>query len=166
MRFDLTEHLPEDFSETSRVWLYQSSNLFSISDAMKLEQMLKEFVSGWNSHGTPVKGFASLFFGRFLLIMADETATGVSGCSTDSSVELVRNISRTFETDLLNRTDLAFFIKDKVEIIPMQQLPYAIEHGFITPETLYFNNTVLTKKDMLENWITPAGNSWLKRYFS
>lgn len=166
MQFDLTEHLPEDFSDTSRVWLYQSSNLFSIANALKLEQMLKDFVTGWNSHGTPVKGFASLFFGRFLLIMADETATGVSGCSTDSSVELVRNISRTFETDLLNRTDLAFYIKDKVEIIPLQQLPYAIEHGFITPDTLYFNNTVLTKKDMLENWITPAGNSWLKRYFS
>lgn len=165
MQLDISEHLPEDFADTSRIWIYQSSNLFTITDALKLETMIRDFVSGWNSHGVPVKGFANLFFGRFLLIMADENATGVSGCSTDSSVELVRNIGRTFNTDLLNRTDLAFYIKDKVEIIPLQQLPYAIQHGFITPDTLYFNNTVLNKKELIENWITPAKNTWLKRYF-
>ncbi|HRO97657.1 MAG TPA: hypothetical protein PLY79_11400, partial [Ferruginibacter sp.] len=119
----------------------------------------------WNSHGTPVKGYANLFFGRFLILMADETATGVSGCSTDSSVQWVREVEQAFKTDLFDRTKLAFFVKDKVEVIPMQQLPYAIENGFISPNTLYFDNTVLTKKQLLDRWITPAGETWLKKYF-
>lgn len=165
MHLDIKEHIPEDFHDSSRVWIYQSSNLILISEALKLETMINAFISNWNSHGTPVKGYANLFFGRFLLLMADETATGVSGCSTDSSVQWVREVEQTFKTDLFDRTKLAFFIKDKVEVIPMQQLPYAIENGFISPNTLYFDNTVLTKKQLLDRWITPAGETWLKKYF-
>lgn len=165
MHLDIKEHIPEDFHDSSRVWIYQSSNLILISEALKLETMINAFISNWNSHGTPVKGYANLFFGRFLLLMADETATGVSGCSTDSSVQWVREVEQTFKTDLFDRTKLAFFIKDKVEVIPMQQLPYAIENGFISPNTLYFDNTILTKKQLLDRWITPAGETWLKKYF-
>lgn len=165
MHLDIKEHIPEDFHDSSRVWIYQSSNLILISEALKLETMINAFVSNWNSHGTPVKGYANLFFGRFLILMADETATGVSGCSTDSSVQWVREVEQTFKTDLFDRTKLAFFIKDKVEVIPMQQLPYAIENGFISPNTLYFDNTILTKKQLLDRWITPAGETWLKKYF-
>lgn len=165
MHLDIKEHIPEDFHDSSRVWIYQSSNLILISEALKLETMINAFVSNWNSHGTPVKGYANLFFGRFLILMADETATGVSGCSTDSSVQWVREVEQAFKTDLFDRTKLAFFVKDKVEVIPMQQLPYAIENGFISPNTLYFDNTVLTKKQLLDRWITPAGETWLKKYF-
>ena len=74
MSFNLTDHLPEDFSPTSRVWIYQASQLFTISQALDMEPMLQEFVASWNSHGTPVKGFAQLFFGRFIVLIADETA--------------------------------------------------------------------------------------------
>ncbi|HRO05824.1 MAG TPA: hypothetical protein PLE75_03990 [Ferruginibacter sp.] len=165
MHLDIKEHIPEDFHDSSRVWIYQSSNLILISEALKLETMINAFISNWNSHGTPVKGYANLFFGRFLILMADETATGVSGCSTDSSVQWVREVEQAFKTDLFDRTKLAFFVKDKVEVIPMQQLPYAIENGFISPNTLYFDNTVLTKKQLLDRWITPAGETWLKKYF-
>lgn len=165
MHLDIKEHIPEDFHDSSRVWIYQSSNLILISEALKLETMINAFISNWNSHGTPVKGYANLFFGRFLILMADETATGVSGCSTDSSVQWVREVEQTFKTDLFDRTKLAFFIKDKVEVIPMQQLPYPIENGFISPNTLYFDNTILTKKQLLDRWITPAGETWLKKYF-
>jgi hypothetical protein len=166
MQLDISEHLPADFHESSRVWVYQSSNLILLSDALKLEPVLQDFVANWKSHGTPVKGFANLFFGRFLVFMADETATGVSGCSTDSSVRLVKEIESTLNTEMFNRTNLAFYIKDKVEMIPMQQLEYAIQNGFITRNTLYFNNTVLTKRELLSNWITPAGDTWLQKYFN
>lgn len=165
MQLDITAHIPEDFHDSSRVWIYQSSNLILISEALKMETMIQAFLNNWNSHGTPVKGYGNLFFGRFLMLMADETATGVSGCSTDSSVQLVRDVEQAFKTDMLDRTKLAFFIKDKVEVIPMQQLPYAIENGFITPNTLYFDNTVLNKKQLIDRWITPAGETWLKKYF-
>lgn len=164
MELDIQQHLPEDFHDSSKVWIYQSSRLFLISEALEMEDMLKEFVAGWNSHGTPVKGFANLFFGRFIVLMADETATGVSGCSTDSSVRLIKSIEEKYLTEMFNRQLLTFIVKDKIEQIPLSQLNYALQNKFIDENTLYFNNTVLTKKQLQENWITPVRNTWLNKY--
>ncbi len=163
MDLDLTEHLPEDFSDNSRVWIYQSSRLFFISEALEMEDMLNDFVANWKSHGTPVKGFANLFFGRFIVLMADETATGVSGCSTDSSVHLIKSIEEKYNVQMFDRQNLAFIVKDKIELLPLNQLEYAVENNFINANTLYFNNTVLSKKEMIEKWIIPVKDSWLAK---
>jgi hypothetical protein len=163
MDLNIAEHLPEDFNANSRVWIYQSSRLFFISEALEMEDMLNDFVKNWHSHGTPVKGFANLFFGRFLIFMADETASGVSGCSTDSSVRLVKEIEKKYNTDMFDRQLLAFIVKDKIEQIPLSQLNYAIENNFINENTLYFNNTVQTKKLLETEWIIPLKESWLAK---
>ena len=112
MNFDIREHLPEDFADDSRVWIYQSSRLFFISEALEMETMLNDFVKQWNSHGTPVKGFANIFFGRFIVFMADENATGVSGCSTDSSVRLIKEIEKKYNVNMFDRLMLCFYIKE------------------------------------------------------
>lgn len=130
-----------------------------------MEDMLKEFTDSWNSHGTPVKGFATLLFGRFIVLIADESATGVSGCSTDSSVRLIKSIEEKFKNNLFDRQLLAFVMKDKIEMLPLSQLGYAIENKFIDGNTLYFNNTVATKQQLETEWIIPAGESWLKNKF-
>ena len=163
MDLNFQQHLPEDFNDDSRVWIYQSSRLFFISEALEMESMLQDFVQDWKSHGAPVKGYANLFFGRFIIIMADETATGVSGCSTDSSVRLIKAIEQQFNVDMFNRQLLAFVVKDKIETIPLAQLAYAFENNFVNEVSLYFNNTVLSKKELEQNWITPIKNSWLAR---
>ncbi len=166
MSFNISEHLPEDFADSSRVWIYQSDRIFFMQEALEIEPMLANFVKEWKSHGTPVKGYANLFFGRFIILMADENATGVSGCSTDSSVHLIKEIEKKFAVNMFNRTLLTFYIKDKVEQLPLSQLGYGIENGFITPNTLYFDNTILNKKALENNWITEAKNSWLAGKFS
>ena len=163
MDLNFQQHLPADFNDNSRLWIYQSSRMFFINEALEMEDMLQEFVQSWNSHGIPVKGYANLFFGRFIVVMADETATGVSGCSTDSSVKLIKAIEEKFKVDMFNRQSLAFVVKEKIEQVPLSQFSYAFENKFIDEETLYFNNTVLTKKQLAENWITPVKNSWLMK---
>ncbi len=163
MDLDITEHIPNDFADTSRVWIYQSSRLFFISEALEMEDMLNDFAANWKSHGTPVKGFANLFFGRFIVLMADETATGVSGCSTDSSVHLIKSIEEKYKVQMFDRQNLAFVVKDKIELLPLSQLEYAVENNFINADTLYFNNTVLSKKEIVEKWIIPVKDSWLAK---
>lgn len=161
MDLDFQKHLPSHFDPGSRVWIYQSSRRFSLQEAFELEDMLNEFLQNWKSHGHPVTGYANLLFGQFIIIMADERATGVSGCSTDSSVKLIKSIEQKFKVDMFNRLMLAFIVKDKIEVIPMAQLRHAIENNFINEDTLHFNNTVLTKKELEEKWITPIKISWL-----
>ena len=163
MKTDFETYLPADFHESSRVWIYQSSRLFTLSETMQLDILLTHFAAEWKSHGTPVKGFAGLLFGQFIVMMADGTVTEVSGCSKDSSVKVIRDAEAIFGVSLFDRETLAFVVKDRIERLPLSQLPYALENQFITPDTLYFNNTVTTKKEMMEHWIQPVGKSWLSK---
>ena len=155
--------LPAEFADDSRVWIYQSSRLFSLGEALQIEEMLEAFVINWKSHGTPVKGYANLFFGRFVILMADENATGVSGCSTDSSVRLIKELEQVFKVTMFDRLSLAFVINESIQLLPMPQLNYALEKSFISGDTLYFNNLVQSKKELIENWMVPIKNSWLAK---
>ena len=161
MNLDYQYLLDGSFHPSSRVWIYQCSRLFSMGEAFDIEDLLKNFSEQWKSHGTPVKGTGYLFFGQFIILMADETATGVSGCSTDSSVQLIKDIEQQFSVNMFDRTMLAFVVKDKIQLLPLSQLQYAIDNGFITPDTLYFNNLVQTKEELETKWIIPVKDSWL-----
>jgi len=154
--------LDGNFHSDSRVWIYQASRLFSLDEALEIEEMLREFIQGWKSHGTPVKGAAHLFFGQFIVLLADETATGVGGCSTDSSVRMVKEIEQRFGINMFDRTTLAFVVKEKIQLLPLAQLQYAVDNGFIDGDTLYFNNPVQTKQELESRWIIPVKESWLK----
>jgi hypothetical protein len=162
MDFAYHQFIPEDFHPSSRVWVYQSNRLFTIAEAFKIEDLLNGFVAEWKTHGEPVKGYANLLFGQFLVFMADiTTGGGVSGCSTDSSVRVLKEIEKMYKVDLFNRQNLAFVVKDKIEVLPMAQLNYALENNFIRADTLYFNNLVNTKEEWLNQWLMPAKESWL-----
>ena len=171
MKFEYKYLLDGNFHPDSRVWVYQASRLFSVSEALQIEQMMDEFVRTWVSHGVPVKGAAHLFFGQFVILMADETFTGVSGCSTDSSVRLVKQIEKDFGVSMFDRMTLAFVVKDKlgedrVQLLPVAQVQYAIDNRFISEDTPYFNNLVQSKEELEKNWIIPLKDSWLAKRIS
>jgi hypothetical protein len=163
MNFEYKHLIPEDFHDSSRVWIYQSSRIFSMGEALEIEDMMEEFVAEWHTHGAKVKGYANLIFGQFIIIMADETNAGVSGCSTDSSVRLIKKIEGTFMVNMFDRQALAFLINEKVQILPLSQLKYAVENNFINGETIYLNNLVLTKAELLNDWLIPIKDSWLAK---
>lgn len=166
MNLEYKHLLDNTFHNDSRVWIYQASRLFSLGEAFEIEELLNQFASQWKSHGIPVKGAAYLFFGQFIVLLADETATGVSGCSTDSSVRLIKDIEQRFRVNMFDRTTLAFVAKEKVQLLPLAQLQYAVDNGFISPDTLYFNNLVQTKEELETKWIIPVKDSWLTRKLS
>jgi hypothetical protein len=134
-----------------------------MGEIFELEPLLEDFVANWKSHGANVKGYATVLYGQFILIMADETATSVGGCSTDSSVHVIKAIEEMTGVQMFNRTLLAFFIKDKVQTIPQAQLNYALENGLLSMDTLYFNNLVHTKATLENDWLQPISKSWLAK---
>ncbi len=166
MNFNYKHLIPEDFHPTSRVWIYQSNRLFFISEALQIEEILQEFTDNWQSHGTKVKGYANLLFGQFIVLIADETQAGVSGCSTDSSVRLIKAIEEKFKVDMFNRQNLAFAVKEKIQLLPLSQLKYAVENNFINGDTVYFNNLVQTKDELINKWMIPLKESWLAKRIS
>jgi ABC-type uncharacterized transport system ATPase subunit len=160
---EIKQLLPADFSGTSRVWIYQANRPFNEREALEINEQLHQFATQWLSHGTPVKGWGQLLFNQVIVLMADESATGVSGCSTDSSVRIIKSLERQYEVNLFDRLLLGFVVKDKIELLPMGQVSYAFEKGFINEDTLYLNNTVLTKAEMEQHWLIPVKSSWVMK---
>jgi len=157
-----TQHLPSNFHSDSRVWIYQCNRQFTATETSEIDNILGEFCGQWTSHGAKVKGFGKVLFDKFIILMADETASGVSGCSTDSSVRLIKEIESRFGVSLFERENLAFFTDGSITQIHLKELEKAFHEGIINPESLYFNNTILTKKELETNWIIPMKISWLK----
>jgi hypothetical protein len=162
MNLNYQEMLPGDFAGDSRVWIYQASRLFTMQEVLQVEALLNHFTENWQSHGTPVKGYGNVLFGQFIVLMADENATGVSGCSTDSSVRLIKQIEEMFKVNMFDRQMLAFLVKEKVQLLPLAQIQYAVDNQFIAADTVYFNNLVQTKDELEQKWMVPVKDSWLK----
>lgn len=153
--------LPKDFSPQSRVWIYQAGRPFSEEEARMIDEQLLQFYLQWEAHGQPVKGWAKLLFRQFVVVMADETGTHVSGCSTDGMVRVVKSLERQFSTTFFDRMTLTFLKNEKAEMLPMNQVSYALEKGFLSGETPFFNNTVTTLEALQNEWIVPLKASWL-----
>lgn len=166
MNLEFKHLLPDNFSPNSRVWVYQCNRKFLLSEALEIEALVNKFSTEWRSHGAEVNAYCNLFFGQFLVFIVDETDTTVSGCSTDSSVRFVKQLEDQFRVNFFDRTTLAFVIKDKIQLLPMNQLLYAADHQFINGDTLFFNNVVLTKEQLENNWIVPVKESWLAKKVS
>jgi hypothetical protein len=165
MTVDLKTILPTDFHPQSKLWIYQANRTFTMGELFKIEEHLEDFIAQWKSHGAPVKGFATALYGQFIILMADESHTTVGGCSTDSSVHVIKAIEKMTGVQMFNRELLAFWVKDKVQTLPMAQVAYALENEILTKDTLYFNNLVSNKADMESKWMQPISESWLgKKY--
>ena len=162
MNLNYQSLFPEHFSPQSKVWVYQSSRLFSIAEALEIESKVQAFCTDWQSHGAQVEAFGQLVFGRFVVLMADETKAGVSGCSTDASVRFIKDLGAQYGVDFFNRTHLAFLIKDAVQVIPLTQFKPAVEAALITPETIFFDNTITTRQEFFKRWLLPVKESWLR----
>jgi len=158
---DIKNILPADFSPASRVWIYQSNRPFSEQEALEINEQLDQFTAQWNAHGDEVTGWGKLLFNQVIVLMADESRTMVSGCSTDSSVRIIKSMERQYSVNLFDRLLLGFLVSDKVQLLPLAQLNYGIEKGFISEDTIYLNNTVLTKAEMETRWLIPIKESWL-----
>jgi hypothetical protein len=168
----MTEHflasisLPSSFDDASRIWMYQCDRDLTEQEILDINQKLQGFITRWNTHGKPVKGFATVLFNRFILIMADESNFAVSGCSIDSSVAVIREIERKHQIDLFNRSNLAFLLNDSIVTLPLNEMTNAIKTGMVSANTLYFNNTIQYKQEWQSAWIVPVQQTWLSKYLA
>lgn len=158
---ELAHLLPSDFDHNSRVWIYQSNRPFGEREQLEINEQLVQFYSQWAAHGAPVKGWAGILFAQFIVFIADETDVKVSGCSTDASVRVIKSIERQYNVNMFDRLTITFLKNNKAEMLPFNQVQYAIDKGFINGHTYVFNNVVTTKKELLEEWLVPLNKSWL-----
>ncbi|MEO8764387.1 MAG: hypothetical protein ABI416_08870 [Ginsengibacter sp.] len=163
MDINFQDLIPGHFNDNSRVWVYQSNRAFTSTEALQVGELLKNFTKKWKDHGSPIEGYAKLFFDHFIILIANQKPARAAGFSTNSIIKLIKNIEKDFQVELFDRLMHAFIMQESIKLVPLAALNPLIEKNFITPETLYFNNTILTKSELLSHWIIPVKESWLSK---
>ena len=158
---EVQQLLPPDFHDQSRVWIFQSNRPFVEKEQKEIDEQLHQFYAQWQAHGEPVKGWAKLLFNQFVIVMADETGTHVCGCSTDGMVRIIKSLERQYSVNFFDRMTITFLVDGKTQMLPFNQIQYAIDKGYLTQDTLTFNNIATTKQELLETWLVPMKSSWL-----
>ena len=125
------------------------------------------FLEGWAAHGAPVRGARDWRHGRFLLVGADERATGVSGCSIDSLFHALA--AAEAETGVALRDSSLVFFRDAlgdVRSAPRPDFRRMAAAGEVADDTPVFDNTVTTAGAVREGrWETRLRDAWHARAF-
>lgn len=153
------------FPDQSRVWIYQSNKPFPEDEVSRINKEVAEFAKSWVSHNRQLKATGGLLHDRFVVLVADETHAGPSGCSIDASVHFVKSLEHKYSLEMFDRMQFAFINEEgEVEMIHAGKLAEALKSGMISEDTLFFDNLVDNKKDFLSRWLVPFGKSWMKRF--
>ena len=156
--------MPDD----ARLWVFASPRRLEPSELQTVHDHVAAFVEQWTAHGAPVVGAFDLRHDQFLLVAADEAATGVSGCSIDSLTRALKGVERELGLSLLDASSRVWFRDGDgaVRALPRSDFRDRVRAGDAGEETLVFDNTVTTVGAVREaRWETPMRRSWHAKAF-
>lgn len=157
------EHLPDD----ARLWVFAAARPLDDAQQRGLLAHVDAFIAGWAAHGAPVVGGRELRHGRFLLVGADERATGVSGCSIDTLYRSLGEVEAATGVPL--RDSSLVYWRDaagEIQGAPRPAFRERVRAGEVNAETTVFDNTVGTVGDVRGGrWELPMRASWHGRAF-
>lgn len=157
----------DKLSNNSKVWIYNAGRVMNDEEKEALMHASERFCKLWKAHGKPLNSSVKLFYDRFLVLAVDESLNTISGCSIDESIYFVRELSELLQIDFLNRDIITFYDKegDKIYSMTLREAKEKAEKGDYKGSELVFNNFVLNKSELKNNWIIPVKDSWLKNRF-
>ncbi|HEY9535537.1 MAG TPA: ABC transporter ATPase [Mucilaginibacter sp.] len=148
------------FSENSRVWIYQSDKKLADEVVQQMQQRLDDFAAEWTAHNNQLKAKAEIRYNRFFILIVDETQAGASGCSIDKSVNFMKRLEQEFGLNLFDRFNLAYREAGEVLSLPRQQFEDKLKDGSIDKNTIVYNNMVQNLTELNSKWEVLFKDSW------
>jgi hypothetical protein len=158
------DRMPDD----ARLWVFAAPRPLTDQQAAALLERADAFLERWAAHGAPVLGARDFRDRRFLLIAADERATGVSGCSIDSLQHALADAEGALGTDLRRAGSLVFWRDAAGEVRSAERPEFRrlAQAGEVGEDTAVFDNTVATVGDVRAGrWETRLRDAWHARAF-
>ena len=158
------ERMPDD----ARLWVFAAPRPLQPTEADALLARVDGFLERWAAHGAPVLGARDLRHGQFLLVAADERATGVSGCSIDTLFHTLAEVEEALGTELRRTASLVLYrdASGAVRAAERAEFRRLAQGGEVGEDTVVFDNTVATVGDLRAGrWERPFRDSWHARAF-
>lgn len=154
-----------EFSEQSRVWIYQSDKPLYDEQVKELQDQLSNFAAEWTAHNHQLKAKAEVRYNRFLILIVDESQAGASGCSIDKSVNFMKKLEQQFSISLFDRFNFAYRDGEQVLSLPRHSFEEMLKEGKINKQTIVFNNLVQNLSELQTKWEVPFKDSWHVQLF-
>lgn len=164
----MTNELFDTIPDDARLWIFGAEAPLDQRSAGELLRRVDGFLQQWHAHGHPVVGARELMYDRFLLVVADERATGVSGCSIDSLFRVLKDVEKELEISLVD-SSLVFYrdATGEVRSATRAQFRQRVSDGEADRETVVFDNTVRTLGELRRGgWERRLQDSWHARAFA
>lgn len=149
----------KDFSPTSKIWFYSSEVSFD-KHKDSMEKSIFNFTQNWKSHADNVRGHGFTIGGHIIILVADSAICEVSGCSTDSSVNFIRQLGQEYNLNLFDRELVLLWFKDKIQPVKLAELV-----NYPT-DTLVFNPFFSSLEDWRGSFIQKLSESKFKRFLA
>ncbi len=154
--------LPDD----ARLFIFASPEPVAAATSRELLERVDAFLEEWHAHGHPVVGGRDWRHDRFLMIAADERATGVSGCSTDALFRVFKAAERDLGITLLDGSLVWYRAGDEIRSTTRADFRERVRQGEVTQDTIVFDNSA-TSVDAVRHgrWERPMRESWHGKAF-
>ena len=153
-----------DLPSHSRIWVFQSSKVFSEIQIVDLKKKIETFLEKWTSHGHSFQTGYKLPYKRFVVIGLNESSQSASGCSIDKCMNFIKSLESVYDVDLLDKMNVTFRNKNLIEYVNLKEFIKLAKSKLVSLDTIVFNNLVLNKDEFFENWEVRAKDSWHKRF--
>ena len=150
---------------SSKIWIYQSNREFSELEMEIINGKLSDFVSNWKRHGDELRASFDIRHNQFIILAVDEEYNNVSGCSIDASTHIFKQFESEFHIELFNKLNTAFKDGEHINVVSIGDFQKFVNDQKIDSDTVVFNNTISTKKELDTSWEVSANESWHQRYF-
>ena len=116
-------NLLSELPNTSRVWLYLADRSFDATELDYIQQTITDFTQNkWATHGTKLMASGTVLLNQLVLLAVDEEVMNASGCSIDSSVRMMKQLSAELNTDFLNRLFVLVYNGNEMKRVHFQDL--------------------------------------------
>lgn len=156
----------EKMPDESRVWVYQADRKLNKAELAFVKEKLEKFCEQWNTHGSLMPTSFDIRFDQVVILAVDESHLGASGCSIDSSVRVLRGFEQEFGVNLLDQGKIGM-LRGEEDLVVSQALGVKskVAEGVLQANTTVLNPLVRKKSDLSNNWLIPAKDSWLNKFF-
>lgn len=164
----MTHRSLSDMPDAGRLWIFAAPRALNEAEAESLLSHVDGFLTRWNAHGHPVVGAREWRHDHFLLVAADEEATGVSGCSIDSLFRVLAEAEAETGVSLLDASRVWYRdAAGEVRSVTRPEFRALAEAGEVDAGTAVFDNTAATVGALRAGeWERPMRESWHGRAFA
>ena len=155
----------ENLASASKIWIYQSNKALNQQELEFIEAETASFLTQWTAHGDSLQAGFEIFYNQFIIIAVNENVNEASGCSIDKSVNHIKALEKALNISLLERSKVAIMNDHQITLVDFSEIKKMISEGIIGDSTSVFNNSIVSKDELSSQWIKPAKDSWIGRYF-